>query len=196
MGDDPRDLELFKAQLDPKFDPWINPPHSLRLVIPFLPPSSNKIYFTDWRRKMRVKSDPARAFESKFSAEVVPKYLPWISQMDDVVSDDRLILAVRLDYYFPRDEVLNKGYLETYSKGAKKGQRKAKTRYKKMDTGNRFKLIVDCLATALAVDDLHFWDTGGRKLIAESFDMEPQVHIFVVKQDPATFGAFEPILGA
>lgn len=172
------------GDIDPREDPYVNPPHSLRIVVPFIPPSSNKIYFTDWKRKMRPKSEEARAFENKFAAEVVPKYLPWISQMDSVEKDDSLIFAVRLDYYFPKYDVLNKGYEQFKADG----QRKAKTRYKKMDTGNRFKLIVDCLAKAMAVDDSHYWDTGGRKLIAESFGMEPQVHIFVVKQDPATFG--------
>lgn len=171
--------------IDPKEDPFTKPPSSLRIVVPFLPPSSNKIYFTDWKRKMRPKTNEARAFESQFAEQVVPTYLPWISQMDSVEKDDRLIFAVRMDFYFPKDEVLNKGFLQKKANG----QRKAKTRYKKMDTGNRFKLITDCLAKALAVDDSHFWDTGGRKLIAETFNMEPQVHIFVVKQDPEHFGA-------
>lgn len=104
--------------------------------------------------------------------------------MDTLESDDSLILLVRLDFYFPRAALLNKGF-EEYDR---KGQRKAKTRYKRMDTGNRFKLIVDCLATALAIDDSHFWDTGGRKLCAETFNLEPQVHLFILKQPADLFG--------
>lgn len=186
---DAQDIELRNLQFEPENDPWCNPPHSLRLIIPFIPPSSNKIYFTDWKRKQRIKTKEAKAFEFQFFEEVVPKYLPWLSQMDDVEKDDRLLLAVRLDVFFPRSEVLNKGYEEFWTKGKKKGQRKAKTRYKKMDIGNRFKLIDDCLARALGVDDSHFWDTGGRKFIAEAFDLTPQVHIFITKQDPSQFGA-------
>lgn len=185
-----QDLELFKLQLDPESDPWVNPPHSLRLVVPFIPPTSNHIYTTDWRRKMRFKTAEAKAFENKFSAEIVPKYLPWLSAMDDVEKNDSLIYDVRLSLYFSRDEVLNKGFLERYVKGAKKGQRKAKTRYKRMDTGNRFKLVIDCLSKALAVDDSHFWGTGGNKLIAEHYDLEPQVHIYITKQDPTAYGVY------
>ena len=195
MGEDPRDLELFKAQLVPESDPWLNPPHSLRFVVPFIPPSSNNIYTTDWRRKMRFNSNEAKAFEKKFSEEVVPKYLPWISQMPELSKVDDLILTVRMDFYFPRDEVLNKGFLEKFVRGKKKGQRKAKTRYKRMDTGNRFKLIVDCLATALAIDDSHYWDTGGRKLIAESFGMDPQVHIFINTENPQKYGVYKDTYG-
>jgi len=129
---------------------------------------------------MRPKTKEARAFEQRFSEEVVPNYLPWISKMEVPEENDSLILAVRLDYYFPKWEVLNKGFFSS--------PRKAKTRYKKMDTGNRFKLIVDCLAQALSVDDSHFFDSGGRKLNADAFNLDPQVHIFVVKQDPKDFG--------
>jgi hypothetical protein len=186
---DARDLELRNLQLEPENDPWVNPPHSLRIVIPFIPPSSNHIYVTDWRRKIRFKTAEAKAFEFQFFEEVVPKYLPWLSQMDDVEKDDSLIFAARLDFFFPMSEVLNKGFLERFVKGKKKGQRKAKTRYKKMDTGNRFKLVDDCLARMLGVDDSHFWDTGGRKFIAEAFDLTPQVHIYLTKQDPSYFGA-------
>lgn len=176
------------TNINPENDPWTKPPDQLRIVIPFLPPSSNKIYFTDFRRRMRAKSNEAKAFENRFSEEVVPAYLPWISQLLTLEEDDSLIYTVRMDFYFPQDEVINKGYTERYSKGKKKGQRKAKTRYKKMDTGNRFKLIVDCLSTAIATDDSHFWDTGGRKLIAETYGMEPQVHIFITRTNPANFG--------
>lgn len=186
---DAQDIELRDLQLKPENDPWVNPPHSLRIIIPFIPPSSNHIYVTDWRRKIRFKTDEAKAFEFQFFEEVVPKYLPWLSQMDDVEKDDSLIFAARLDFFFPMSEVMNKGFLERFVTGKKKGQRKAKTRYKQMDTGNRFKLIDDCLARMLGVDDSHFWDTGGRKFIAEAFDLTPQVHIYITKQDPSHFGA-------
>lgn len=167
--------------VDPATDEHTNPPHSLRIVVPFIPPSSNKIYTTDWRSKRRFKSKLATNFEEEFKS-VVPLYLPWISRMIGPEQDPSVIYAVSIDFYFPRAQVINK----TWGDGTKKA---ASTRYKKMDTGNRLKLIYDCLAEALQIDDSHFFQVGGRKLIAESFGVEPQVHIFLNLQDPKLLGA-------
>jgi hypothetical protein len=57
-----------------------------------------------------------------------------------------------------------------------------------MDLGNRLKLIHDCVATAMAVDDSHFFGIGARKLVAETYNLEPQVHIILVKLDPKLAG--------
>ena len=168
--------------VDPSTDEHTNPPHSLRIVVPFIPPSSNKIYVTDWRRKRRFKGKEAVAFEQQFKSTVVPEYLPWISRMTGPEQDPSVIYAVAIDFYFPRDQVMNK----TWGDGTKNA---AKTRYKKMDTGNRLKLIYDCLSDALQIDDSHFFQVGGRKLVAESFSMEPQVHIFLNLQTPSLLGA-------
>jgi len=166
--------------MDPSTDPYNKPPDSLRLVIPFIPPTSNKIYLTDWRRKRRFRGPEAEAFINKFMQEVVPTYLPWISQLVGPEQDPSVIYSVFSDFYFTKWDVLNKTW------GAAKNP--AKTRYKKMDTGNRFKLMHDCVARALAIDDSHFFGIGGRKLVAETYGLAPQVHIFLTKQQPAVFG--------
>jgi hypothetical protein len=161
-------------------DPYVMPPDSLRIIIPFLPPTANKIYITDWRRKVRFKSKDAESFTNRFMQEVAAPYLPWISQMIGPEQDPNVLYSVFSDFYFPRWEVMNKSW------GAKKDP--AKTRYKKMDTGNRFKLLHDCVAMALSIDDSHFFGIGGRKLVAETFNLDPQVHIFLTRQSPEVFG--------
>lgn len=170
--------------INPGDDPYVRPPDSMRLIIPFLPPSANKIYVTDWVRKRRYKSDAAKAFEQRFRQEIVPTYLPWLSQMIGPEVDPTIVYAISTDFYFPRNEVLN----VTWGDPAVK--KPAKTRYKKMDTGNRLKLLHDCLAETLRIDDSHFFQIGGRKLVVETFDdiVEPQVHIFMSRQDPSVFG--------
>ena len=169
--------------IDPLFDYWMDPPRQARFVIPFLPPSSNQIYVTDWRRKRKFKSAKAKAFEEEFRAKVVPRYLPWLSKLIGPEQDPSVIYAVAIDFYFPRKEVLN----SSWGKGP--ANKQAKTRYKKMDTGNRLKLINDCLSEALQIDDSHFFQVGGRKLIAESFNVIPQAHIFLTQHGPDMFGA-------
>jgi len=168
--------------IDPATDEHNNPPDSMRIIVPFIPPSSNKIYITDWRRKTRFKSPEAKGFEQLFKSTVVPLYLPWISRMLGPEQDPNVIYAVMIDFYFPRSQVINKTF------GDPKVKKPAKTRYKKMDTGNRLKLIYDCLADALQIDDSHFFQVGGRKLIAEGFNMEPQVHIFLHRENPKNLG--------
>jgi Holliday junction resolvase RusA-like endonuclease len=159
--------------VDPASDPLNNPPDSLRIIIPFIPPTSNNSYVTDFRRKMTFKSKEATAFENRFISEVVPKYLPWISRMavDDQITYDVLVL-----FYFDQWDIMNKGFFQT--------PRKAASRYKKMDTGNRLKLLHDCLSKALGVDDCHFFDLRASKRSAQEYQVDPQVQIFVTRIAP------------
>src|SRR3954469_12747413 len=54
----------------------------LKIVIPFLPPSSNNCYVTNWRKKIRFPTKEANAFKKKFSSEVVPGYLADLGLLD------------------------------------------------------------------------------------------------------------------
>ena len=154
--------------LDPAVDPWMNPPHCLHIIIPFIPPTSNNIYLTIWARKQVVKSKEANAFHSRFMSEVVPKYLPWLSRM---TNSQETIYQVGTYFYLDQWDVFNKGWFET--------PRKAKTRYKKMDTGNRLKLIHDCLADAIGVDDSRFFSLTANKAPCQEYGIEPSVHIYI-----------------
>lgn len=166
--------------MNPENDPYVRPPDSIRFIIPFLPPSSNKMYVTDWRRKKRFPSKETKAFVNKFNKEVVSKYLPWISQLVTPEQDPNICYEIKSYIFFDRWDVETKGWFST--------PRTAKSRYKKMDTGNRFKLLFDCVAKATDIDDSHFFDAGGRKLIAQHYDMEPQVHVFLFSTDPREYG--------
>ena len=159
--------------IDPAKDPWVNPPHHLCIVVPFIPPTSNKIYVTNWRQKTRFLSKEAKAFKTKFSEEVVAKYLPWLSQMEDAASNPDVRYSVEAWLFLDRWSIENKGWFSE--------KRTAKTRYKKMDTGNRLKLLNDCVSNALGVDDSHFFDVVGRKRIAQNFNVDPQVRIYITK---------------
>jgi Holliday junction resolvase RusA-like endonuclease len=147
--------------------------HTLRVDIPFLPPTSNHIYVTDWRRKMRFLTKEARAFQHRFSAEVVPRYLNLISLLDVVTT-----YSVAYHFYFERDDVLTKSF------GQKDG---AKSRYKKMDVENRIKLIADCFFKAIGIDDSQVFCEVSYKNVCRP-NMQPQVRIFLQRTDPGVFG--------
>lgn len=158
-------------------NPWMNPPHSLHLIIPFIPPTSNNIYVTIWKTKRIVKSKEAEAFHNRFVSEVVPKYLPWLSRMS---GSPEAVYQVTTFFYLDQWDIFNKGWFQT--------PKKAKTRYKKMDTGNRLKLIHDCLSEAVGIDDSHFFSLAASKIPAQECSVEPQVHIYLtaleIPKDP------------
>lgn len=151
----------------------MNPPEGMRIIIPFIPPTSNNIYITNWRNKRIFKSDEATAFQNRFMAEVVPKYLPWISRMPSAQQLPEVTYDVLTVFYLDQWDLMNKGFF-----GA---PQKTKARYKKMDTGNRLKLLHDCIADALGVDDSHFFDVRASKKSAQEFGIDPQVHVFVTR---------------
>lgn len=113
----------------------------LRVWIPFLPPSSNKIYEPAWvRGKPRGKrlSGAGRKFKIK-AMQVLQKggRVALLDFKEHIPYE--LILAV----FLPR--VVNKGWAAG----------KADNRYTKVDVTNRIKLIEDTVADAIGVDDRH-----------------------------------------
>ena len=140
---------------------------AMRVDIPFLPPSSNHIYVTDWRKKIRFLTKEAKAFQRRFSAEVVPHYLNIISSVPP--DNGNNIWNVHYSFYFDKDDILNKTF------GEKGG---AKSRYKKMDVENRVKLIADCFFKAIGLDDSLVFDEGSSKQVCPP-NLQPHVRIFL-----------------
>ena len=126
-----------------------------------------------------------------------------------VVDDDDLFLEIQrfarghrpgmvydleILLFFPPAQLLNPGWLKKYARDSapsskvrnKKGERKAKSPYKSLDTFNRRKLLEDCLSEALDIDDRLNWSGGMRKLVSPSG--EPEVCLLLTEQDPALFG--------
>lgn len=107
--------------------------------IPFLPPSSNKIYEPVWvqgkpkgkrltqsARKFKVRAMRVIQQEGKAALLNLKEHIPY---------------ELRIVVFF--DKVLNKGWPKT------------DYRYKKVDATNRIKLIEDTAADGLGVDDRH-----------------------------------------
>src|SRR4051812_44704968 len=110
----------------------------LHLVIPFMPPTSNHIYVTNWRRKIRFKSEEAQAFQAKVTQEIVGPNLADISRF----VDDTSIYCVWYQFFFEKDDIINK----TFGQGKKND---AIDRYKQLDTDNRVKLLSDTFSKGI-----------------------------------------------
>jgi len=148
------------------------------VVIPFLPPSSNHCYVTDWRRKMRFPTKEAAAFKKKVIALVA-------QECQHKITPEKLdregTYFIWYAFYFPKEELLNM----TFGSG-KKGA--AATRYKRMDVENRLKLVTDAFATAIGIDDCQFFEGGHTKMCADLLGGQPQIRVFFTQADPRRFG--------
>jgi len=137
------------------------------IVVPFLPPTGNHIRVVNWKRKMQFLTKEAHAFQRDFIDCVVrnPAVQTALPELDR-----SLPWEVCYFFYFPLEDLVNTTF------GQKGG---AKSRYKKMDSENRIKLVSDCLALALDIDDSQFFDGAHRKRSAAMVDGQPQIHIWM-----------------
>lgn len=111
-----------------------------------MPPTSNNIYI---KRPGggRMLSSEARTWRTRSVKELTRQAnLGFLKALDP----NQMYFLV-LHFYFER--VINKGWNEFYTRGIKKGQRKAETKWKKIDTSNRVKLAEDTVKIVTGVDD-------------------------------------------
>lgn len=110
-----------------------------------MPPTSNNIYISIGKR--RQKSSLARAWQNRAVRDIMRQSNLTVQNE----FDPERMYWLDLTFYF--DQVVNKGWSEFYKRGPKKGQRKADTKWKKIDLGNRLKLLEDTVKAAVGVDD-------------------------------------------
>jgi Holliday junction resolvase RusA-like endonuclease len=102
-------------------------------------------------------------------------------------------LEIRL--YFPMWELLNKGWLQKHASDSRpgskdrhrKGERKAKSPYKRLDTLNRRKLLEDALAESLSIDDSLTWEAHVSKLVVPE-EGESRVVLTLSETDARCYG--------
>lgn len=151
-------------------------------VVPFLPPTSNKIYVTNWGNKSRFLSKEAQVFKTKAIASIQEQRLAEIGALAEVIkNDDRAIFSVNYVFFFEDSDILN----TTFGQG-KKGS--AVTRYKRMDVENRVKLLTDSLVTAVGIDDSLFFQGSHAKCSAKLVGGKPQIHIYFGQAQPVEYG--------
>jgi len=132
-----------------------------------MPPSSNNIYF-NIQGGGRGLTGEARSWKKKATTEIINQnQLQFAKALDPNVKYELV-----LHFYF--EQIENKGCNEFFTKGAKAGQRKAETRWKRMDLSNRIKLVEDALKDAIAVDDS---STFIHTLVKDEDPKEPRVEV-------------------
>jgi len=149
----------------------------LAMTVPFLPPSDNHIR-VHRRQGGEVYSKEAEAFRAQFRAYAQANYFVPIQRF---VQGHHPAAGYRLVMVFYFDTLVNQGWIET----DRSGKRKAKAPYKRMDAGNRRKLIEDCLASTLGIDD----SLSMELTLVKSMDPDrPRVEIILQEVSPADYG--------
>lgn len=147
----------------------------MEIEFPEIPPSENKI------RIIRVvKGRPAGMAYTKVAANYKKDFK---RHMLSAYAADLVRFAaghcptstyeIRIDLFFTKDELVNKGWPNT------------KTYYKKMDVGNRRKLLEDCLAEVLGIDDMYTFDL---RMVKQVTDKDPYVKITVNQRNHTDYG--------
>lgn len=165
----------------------------LTVRYPTLPPSSNHIYFPHPKGGMR-KTPEARAWQNRFIAQVGQDHLFSIKKIQDM-AEIGMVFTFEVTLLLELKDIVNPGWVKRWTrdcKGGHKGQRKAETRYKKVDVTNRFKLIEDAMASALGIDDSTTFVATGKKLVCMR---SPGVVVSTSVDDPRAFGIPDEYLG-
>lgn len=90
--------------------------------------------------------------------------------------DSETAYKVEYRFFFDPKRVLNL----TYKNGKKTG---AKTRFARIDVSNYEKLLSDCLAEAIGVDDCQFFEVTTRKIVATCESPKIIIYVTVIEDD-------------
>jgi hypothetical protein len=107
------------------------------MEIPWLPPSANNAYFT-LPKGIRVLTPKAKKFKAESATHLIRTY-----SKELMMFEQNKPYGVAITFTLPT--MLNATWPD-----------KAATRYKKIDTTNRVKLVEDVLAEVTNVDDSHY----------------------------------------
>lgn len=134
-------------------------------IVLTLPPTDNHIYFNattekrGYKQHIRVKTEEAKRYERSVASQVAE-----LAIYNQIEFKKNVPYLIFVKVYF--EDVENKGWM----KGG------ASTRYKKVDTTNRNKLLTDAIMSALGVDDSHIFPVIKFK---ESDQDDPRVEVQV-----------------
>lgn len=146
-------------------------------IILTLPPTDNHIYFTaatskrGYKQSIRVLTDEAKRYKRSTAMAIAE-------------------LAITSNVEFKKDVpylcVLSVYFEDTENKGWPEGG--AKNRYKRVDTTNRNKLLIDSIMEALGIDDSHIFPVIKFKHDDEN---DPRVEVGIYELDDCELAHLE-----
>lgn len=142
-----------------------------------MPPSVNKLY-----RRIRggqlALTDVAFAYREHIKETVMDS----LHELNDFPIDEETVYGLRITMIFKT--LQNPGWFKRFTRGKRKGERKAKSRYKKVDVDNRIKFLQDCLVKTVGIpDDAQVFVGHQRKIEGD----EESAHVILYVSDPQLF---------
>lgn len=128
-------------------------PSELRLSLP-MPPSANKIYRKNKWGGLCLSKEATLYKEKAKGVVSSPDTFPKICNFPTGIET---VYGFYMKLYF--ESVENEGWYITDNNGEKR----AKTRYKRIDYDNRIKFLQDCVASALGIDDCQIFKAEQEK---------------------------------
>ena len=149
-----------------------------------MPPSANALYNLRKGGKGKALSPAAKAYR-KHIKEVVKESMHLVTQFP-VGFEEKYGFAITL-YLLP-EHLENPGWFEFKTRGPNKGQRKAQTRYKKIDIDNRVKFLQDCIVKTVGIPgDEQVFVGRQRKCPATGGYEHVYVRIYVLDEEALLF---------
>ena len=139
-----------------------------------LPPSENKIRIIRvirGRPAGMAYTKVATNYKKDFKKHMLKEYS---AQLVNFAKDHKYdsVYKVHIELFFTKDQLVNKGWPKT------------KTYFKKMDVGNRRKLLEDCIAETLGIDDMYTFDLRMTKIASSC----PRVFVTIDREDKKEYG--------
>lgn len=140
-----------------------------------LPPSENKIRIIRVIRGrpggMAYTKDAVN-YKKDFKAFLLKNYS---AKLVNFASEHTMqsTYEIRIDLFFPIEQLVNKGWPKT------------KTYFKKMDVGNRRKLLEDCLSESLGIDDMYTFDL---RMVKQATAGDPYLTIKITRTNEEDYG--------
>ena len=124
-----------------------------------IPPTTNKLYIQRRGGGLALSKTAItyREHVKKTVSSFIPELTRFVVTPETIYQFDISLYFERLENpgwfeFWTKDTYVTKGKKKGELKG-KKGERKAKTRYKKIDYDNRIKFLQDCLVKSIGIPD-------------------------------------------
>ena len=149
----------------------------MEIVFNQMPPSENKIRIIRvirGRPAGMAYTKEASNYKKDFKKHMLKEYS---AQLVNFAKDHKhdSLYKVKVTLYFDKYKLVNKGWPKT------------KTYIKKMDIGNRRKLLEDCIAETLGIDDMFTFDLRMIKRVGRSTS-PTKVIVNIERKDLSDYG--------
>jgi len=140
----------------------------ITIVLPFIPPSVNDLYFNN-RHGGRTLTKAGQVFKTRVKEHLATNYLDEVQKLNP-----NGMYSMSMYFHLDKDEVFTKSYLDNP---------KTQSPYKRRDVGNMEKILVDCIKEFTMKDDCQIFHESLWKIASN----ERKVRIHLSEIDPRKF---------